>query len=212
MKRISTMLAAGLLVVASISANAAIVTFNFTGETANSASSVTGTFSYDTDSINYWGTSQPNLGDYRGAGSYTGNLTMSLTVTGGTALVSDGFTLANYGTNVSVVNDYPLNNVPRDEFSVYNDVARLSLFDWTAGFIDSNSLPTSLPGIDYFTCIICEPGTNKYSTFYIKDLSATQSQVYTLTSLTSVPVPASAWLFGSGLFGLISIARRKHHD
>jgi hypothetical protein len=27
--------------------------------------------------------------------------------------------------------------------------------------------------------------------------------------LTSVPVPAAAWLFGSGLLGLIGVARRK---
>jgi hypothetical protein len=28
-------------------------------------------------------------------------------------------------------------------------------------------------------------------------------------ALTSVPVPAAAWLFGSGLLGLVGIARRK---
>ncbi|WP_415355328.1 VPLPA-CTERM sorting domain-containing protein [Halioglobus sp. Uisw_031] len=31
------------------------------------------------------------------------------------------------------------------------------------------------------------------------------------TSVTVVPVPAAAWLFGSGLIGLISLARRKKH-
>jgi len=31
----------------------------------------------------------------------------------------------------------------------------------------------------------------------------------TVTNLTSVPVPAAAWLFGSGLLGLIGMARRK---
>ena len=30
-----------------------------------------------------------------------------------------------------------------------------------------------------------------------------------ITKLTSIPVPASVWLFGSGLIGLIGVARRK---
>ena len=29
--------------------------------------------------------------------------------------------------------------------------------------------------------------------------------------IAAVPVPAAVWLFGSGLVGLVSIARRKHH-
>ena len=29
-------------------------------------------------------------------------------------------------------------------------------------------------------------------------------------AVTSVPVPATAWLFGSGLIGLVGVARRKH--
>jgi hypothetical protein len=32
-----------------------------------------------------------------------------------------------------------------------------------------------------------------------------------VTSVSAVPVPAAAWLFGSGLVGLIGIARRKQH-
>ena len=33
---------------------------------------------------------------------------------------------------------------------------------------------------------------------------------WTSTTLTAVPVPAAAWLFGSGLLGLVGIARRKN--
>ena len=35
------------------------------------------------------------------------------------------------------------------------------------------------------------------------------AQPYASFALCSVPVPAAAWLFGSGLIGLIGIARRK---
>lgn len=34
-------------------------------------------------------------------------------------------------------------------------------------------------------------------------------QDYTITYPSSVPLPAAAWLFGSGLLGLIGVARRK---
>jgi len=42
--------------------------------------------------------------------------------------------------------------------------------------------------------------------------SATSSrpdQIRVITAVSSVPLPAGAWLFGSGLLGLIGIARRK---
>ena len=48
----------------------------------------------------------------------------------------------------------------------------------------------------------CAPVEVEYSGFYTGDLSVT----YTYDP---VPIPAAAWLFGSGLFGLIAIARRK---
>lgn len=31
----------------------------------------------------------------------------------------------------------------------------------------------------------------------------------TVTQVSSVPVPAAAWLLGSGLLGLVGVARRK---
>ena len=43
------------------------------------------------------------------------------------------------------------------------------------------------------------PGFN--ANFDITDL--------TITSVTPVPVPAAVWLFGSGLLGLVGVARRK---
>jgi len=48
----------------------------------------------------------------------------------------------------------------------------------------------------------CTPVQVAYSGSYTGDLSVT----YTYDP---VPIPAAAWLFGSGLFGLIAIARRK---
>ena len=33
--------------------------------------------------------------------------------------------------------------------------------------------------------------------------------VLSMTASSTVPIPAAVWLFGSGLFGLIGMARRK---
>ena len=38
---------------------------------------------------------------------------------------------------------------------------------------------------------------------------ASNATIYLSSSLTVIPVPAAVWLFGSGLLGLIGIARRK---
>jgi hypothetical protein len=35
------------------------------------------------------------------------------------------------------------------------------------------------------------------------------SSIFTMTATSAVPLPAAVWLFGSGLFGLIAVARRK---
>ena len=40
-------------------------------------------------------------------------------------------------------------------------------------------------------------------------LADTYSIAYDNFTITAVPVPAAVWLFGSGLIGLVGIARRK---
>ena len=55
-------------------------------------------------------------------------------------------------------------------------------------------------GVDYDTTILTNYGSWKLDT----------SGMLTYTSnATVVPVPAAAWLFGSGLLGLVGVARRK---
>ena len=36
-----------------------------------------------------------------------------------------------------------------------------------------------------------------------------QTHTFLLTNVSAVPVPAAVWLFGSGLLGLVGVARRK---
>jgi len=57
--------------------------------------------------------------------------------------------------------------------------------------------------------------TYSHNTFYTKGWGHIDEDKYQirngsyLVQTTVVPVPAAAWLFGSGLVGLISFARRK---
>lgn len=38
------------------------------------------------------------------------------------------------------------------------------------------------------------------------------NQLVYVNNISAIPVPAAVWLFGSGLIGLIGVARRKHND
>lgn len=67
--------------------------------------------------------------------------------------------------------------------------------------------------------IVCNPKINAYApcttgeSIYLALSTAQQSLTKSWSTkgiaLTSVPIPAAAWLFGSGLIGLAGVARRK---
>ena len=53
------------------------------------------------------------------------------------------------------------------------------------------------------------PGSYFVSFFGFADTSAPQLGQYGI-EISQVPVPAAVWLLGSGLIGLVGVARRKH--
>ena len=74
----------------------------------------------------------------------------------------------------------------------YDDVSLSSVTDYSARYRSGGST-TGFPsssGLDY---------SNSYTGWYLVQDN----------SISSVPVPAAFWLFGSGLIGLVGIARRK---
>lgn len=51
---------------------------------------------------------------------------------------------------------------------------------------------TDIQQLDYLNAVVVSRGT------------------YTIESVSPVPIPSAVWLFGSGLLGLIGVARKKH--
>jgi hypothetical protein len=100
--------------------------------------------------------------------------------------------------------DGPLGN------NLHMDDVYIQLQDLTNSLFDDVSLPITFPGLDAFT------DTLMLASFYENGggygLSPPVGSIKgTIISMevSQVPLPAAAWLFGTGLIGLIGIVRRK---
>jgi hypothetical protein len=88
-----------------------------------------------------------------------------------------------------------------------NDFAGAYFYNGSSGFNQHQSGILVPGGIFYLYTGI--GGCDAYAEFWCAGVPTGNFQ-YTLTlTPTTVPVPAAAWLFGSGLLGLIGVARRK---
>jgi len=93
--------------------------------------------------------------------------------------------------------------------------------DWTDGFqswigngftinwtkTTDTTVGNSLPLYRYFYDTDLNPVTQLYGLIDIDPSTGVVS--YTASSVSAVPVPAAVWLFGSGLMGLVGVARRR---
>ncbi|MBI5040485.1 MAG: VPLPA-CTERM sorting domain-containing protein [Gammaproteobacteria bacterium] len=81
------------------------------------------------------------------------------------------------------------------------DLGTCSITGGTGTFCDTttNVLHTSLPDYDHY---------DQYH-FWLQLTSGSGYAYFTGTHIGEVPVPAAAWLFGSGLVGLTAVARRR---
>ena len=115
------------------------------------------------------------------------------------------------------------------------DLAQLSPSDWGSEFISSavfNALTPDTFGIDFLAASGKQIISSEQGDMSCNDVSCTLSAIenpfvpdeqyqainpeYSWDSITlsnvatsAVPLPAAIWLFGSGLIGLVGIARRK---
>jgi hypothetical protein len=86
--------------------------------------------------------------------------------------------------------------------------ARVAWYSWdVTSFVNQNSTGDSL--VSLVLKAQAENGNTNYAAFF-RNTYISQTPVLTVTyDVTPTPIPAAAWLLGSGLLGLVGI-RRKH--
>lgn len=106
------------------------------------------------------------------------------------------FQASTFGAVITTYNGIVQNWAFNDGFPTTN----VRYFDLEQDVIDSINLLGSL------TVVI---DRNNSVDFYGFDYALLSNKIGADTEIPNIPVPAAAWLFGSGLLGLIGFARRK---
>lgn len=216
------------LLLASFNASAAIITYSFYGITSSGGyrGNVTGTFSYDTATVDPL-VRNTSIGQYSGA-------TVSLLAQDSTGKTE--LELIGAVADVTVHNDYSAlgsaaalytDAIYNDGFKIYNKDFIFEIYDGATAYFnkgspamfDSDSLPTSLPLlINEAYCIVSsDPYANPldkcketFTTLSVLGRNYEKINSFELVpAVAAVPIPATVWLFGSGLIGLAGIAKRK---
>lgn len=86
----------------------------------------------------------------------------------------------------------PLLNSPFSKFSVETQDNYPAL-----AYLGNNTFRTNVP--DFYDFVVIG-----------KTLNDNQALYSVVTNVTAVPLPAAVWLFGTALFGVLSISKRKH--
>jgi len=191
----------------SVGAHAATVNIDFSiytpGSSLASADGVAFSLSGGPDGVGGSPTiSTENVGAQRDAGLLTNSRFGGNTPT--TTILE--FTFDALASNVS----FFYNNGGRGTASEIGD-SYYEAFDEVGGLLETGSLNPVDPGDAHATLEHTLTASGIRSIQFNNASDGTESWWFGVASLsaTTVPVPASVWLFGSGLLGLIGIAKRK---
>ena len=107
---------------------------------------------------------------------------------------------------------------PTDVLSSSSNTATLDFSGWNVTWNNEAQIPLGVPGsVAEITCgTDCSVG-DTYSLYYSIIIPNTAPGAFALVAyelnlvgnIMAIPIPASIWLFGSGVIGLIGVARRK---
>jgi len=160
---------------------------------------------YDVDGLEVWGADQPGDSDrYSIAGDLFGE---SVYDAAGIGIIST----VDIATAIGIPSMYGqvdldalmFNSTGTNSFDILFSIAPIAgIFDggeiwtWSSGAAVAAFLNQGGHVWDTIHCVVCE-------------YDSVTENINALEAVSSVPVPAAVWLFGSGLLGLIGVARRK---
>jgi hypothetical protein len=154
--------------------------------TGGVGTSVSGVGSVPASDGTYVGPTVP--GTVTGPGGYAGYLGL-----GPNPVVTTAYNTTSLCTRAGVANDGAcLGLAPSGGFPLINDTAA-----------NANDFVANLGGTIGGNPMIDGPFASSNANFDITTLTLTG------LTITAIPVPAAVWLFGSGLLGLVGVARRK---
>ena len=194
----------------STTVNASIATFNFQATVNDTFSDFygetgVGTVSYETDMV----TDLQGLYDPGWSYLYPDAAYWDLYMDPGTFVLSLDFTV--FGQTFSTASDADFPDYP--ELGFYNgDLDYMTLFVSETGV---NGTPINQAGIDSFGFGFDVFEAAYGSPFTLNDNPNYDYQLDMFVDgvvVSAVPVPAAAWLFGTGLLGLIGFGRRKKNQ
>lgn len=101
--------------------------------------------------------------------------------------------------------DHVVIDTPYTDFGGFQDVVfSIDFGSFDINALDSNELPTTPLDLDIF-----EVAQGTFN-FVSPDNSQVRDDInFNIISITAIPIPPSVWLFGSGMIGLILIARMQ---
>jgi len=189
MKVIQSLLAVSILTIAGAASAATVGTYN-----ASSTTSITG--------------ATTGSGTASGTGSLDDSGVLTLLLNGTTVT---GFTNTTNGSTATFNGTY---NSGTGDFTATSGSSLITSCVNNGGIIDGCSSPT-FAGVGGVTTFLTLSGTVNATTGGHIDITASSNganinSTYTVTP--TVPVPAAAWLFGSGLLGLAGTARRRRNS
>jgi hypothetical protein len=159
------------------------------------ASTITGTFGYDTDAVDTNG--YPNRGDYPNAGFWNGEIS-------GGFLHGNSFNFENVHYSIIDSDDYftLFGTVPAANGSLNESRTNIYLISDLSD-MSGDSLPDTLNLADFNYAagihLGAEAGESEMLDFNITRLER----------VSEVPLPPAIWLFGSALFGLVHWSRKR---
>lgn len=123
---------------------------------------------------------------------------------------ANSFAEAAAGVYAGQTLDFSFNVLSNTTTSAHNVYAFILDFNSDFSFNQETLVEITGPGVYNLSQLIDQGGATQYGFRFVgENVWSTDVGPFGTVEIAAVPVPAAVWLFGSGLLGLVGIARRK---